>query len=122
MRTNDYEKAKSECWRLLCNSCIIKGATRDCFDTIFDRAYQLGKAHTQSANGFANERLQVAAMAMQGILSNSDLITDSLRVYERKYGKYTADLCVAVANVAVVCTDTLITEINKPKNETDKED
>ena len=105
--TNDYEKAKSECWRLLCDSCIIKGATSDCFHIIFDRAYQLGKAHAQPANGLANERLQVAAMAMQGLLASGD---------------YTAAKIDRVMKLAVLYADALLTQLNKPTNETNSED
>ena len=114
--TNDYKKAKSECWRLLCDSCVIKGATRDCFNVIFERAYRLGKAHAQPANGLVNERLQVAAMAMQGALSNQSFLNNvctGLTTAEEIYSQ--------VASVCVSYADALLTELNNQENETNSE-
>ena len=124
--TNDYEKAKQECR----NECFddflkITGWSKDrvpddadyvfqfLFDVIFDRAYQLGKAHSQLANGLANERLQVATAAMQGILSNS--------TFARALGYQSVEaddeefLYKTTAEGAVHFADALITELNKEK-------
>ena len=51
-------------------------------------------------------RMMIAAMAMQGLLSSGD---------------YTTAKIDRVMKLAVEYADALLTELNKPKNETDKE-
>ena len=131
--TNDYEKAKQECQ----NECYDKflktaGWTKEqvpeevnltfnfLFEIIFNRAYQLGKAYTQPVNGLANERLQVAAMAMQGLLSNSTWMSILARGYCQEYDNdkdASAALVRETVSSSLEITDALLTELNKPTNE-----
>lgn len=96
METNDYEKAKQEC-RNECFEKFLKttGWTKEqvtddvnlafnyLFEIIFKRAYQLGKEHAESDRDaemlkthlkvehyLSEKRIQLAGMAMQGILAN----------------------------------------------------
>lgn len=68
----------------------------------FKDGYQLGKAHTQIGTDRPHERTMIAAMAMQGLLASG-----------MKKG---------IVARAIELTDSLIYQLNKPKNETDKED
>ena len=94
MDNNDYEKAKSECWEKV--PLII--SPKNAFEFGFHSAWHHPKAHAQPVNGLANERLQVAAMAMQGILAS------------RQTGGW-----VSVAKRAVSYADELLTELTKEK-------
>ena len=96
--TNDYEKAKQECWEKV--PLII--SPKNAFEFGFHSAWHHPK-------GLVNERLQVAAMAMQGLLSN-------------EYGFQFNDKDVAkspenVAEAAVMFADALLNELNKKNNE-----
>ena len=51
------------------------------------------------------ERRMIAAMAMQGIMSNPKLVRDTPTIQER----------MDLARAARVCADTLIAELNKNK-------
>lgn len=97
MTNNDYEKAKQECWE-----SSPYDMEQEAFNYVFNRAYQLGKEHAQPTNRLVNERLQVAAMAMQGLLANGIIRSIEL-----------------VAKSAVSYADTLLTELNEGKNDTD---
>ncbi len=95
--TNDYEKAKQECWEKYASAFDIQGSIpNEAFNWVFKRGYQLGKAHFQPANGLVNERLQVAAMAMQGILATGH-----------------SNSAGFIAEKAVRYADALLTELNK---------
>ena len=97
---------------------------RRVFNFAFDRAYQLGKSHAQPANGLANERLQVAAMAMQGLLSNSSWMSNLVRGYSQEYDndKDAEEALVReIASCSLEITDALLTELNKPNNEKDNQ-
>ena len=111
--TNNYEKAKEDCWREWTYdastgmSLSELAEARRVFNFAFDRAYQLGKAYTQPVNGLTNERLQVAAMAMQGILSNECLIT----MNDERVNKSPENVAIA----AIKYADALLTKFNKEK-------
>lgn len=98
--TNDYEKTKSECWEKV--PLII--SPKNAFEFGFHSAWHHPKAHTQPANGLknglVNERLQVAAMAMQGILTTGQ-----------------SNSAEFVAQKAVALADALINELNKENND-----
>ena len=77
----------------------------DIFDFVFDRAYQLGKSHAHPANWLTNERLQVAAMAMQGLLSNMN----GFQLNNKDVAKSPENVAIA----SVLYADALLTELNK---------
>ena len=99
--TNDYEKAKQECWEKV--PLII--SPKNAFEFGFHSAWYHPKSPPQPANGLANERLQVAAMAMQGLLSN----VNGFKINNKDVDKSPEN----VASVAVLYADALLTELNK---------
>ena len=103
--TNDYEKAKSECWEKV--PLII--SPKNAFEFGFHSAWHHPKANAQPANGLVNERLQVAAMAMQGLLSN----INGFQLGNKDVPKSPENVAMA----AVLYADALLTELNKPTNE-----
>ena len=130
MDNNDYEKAKEDCWREWTYdarsgmSLSELAEARRVFNFAFDRAYQLGKALAQPANGLVNERLQVAAIAMQGILASPSIMaatTVSLQTEAAKQGmalqnEEVSELTInAMAAMAVQSADALLTELEKEK-------
>ena len=117
--TNDYEKAKQECWKKYASAFDIQGSIpNEAFNWVFKQGYQLGTAHAQLANGLANERLQVAAMAMQGILSNAELSGALCKLSQKTHD--VTKFYEGVADGAVRLADALLTELNKPKDELEK--
>lgn len=73
MTDNDLLAAKQECWNAMCAEILRPEmpiemlSRREAFDFAFDYAYKLGMK--QLENRLANERLQVAAMALPGIIT-----------------------------------------------------
>lgn len=109
MPTNDYQSAKDRCWvewlhdtgaRYLDSEqiALIKNA--------FDRAYQLGTAHAQSTSQSANLRLHLAAMAMQGLLSNPH----GFQFDDQDVSKSPEN----VAEAALMYADALLAQLNQP--------
>lgn len=110
MDNNDYEKAKSECWEKV--PLII--SPKNAFEFGFHSAWHHPKAYTQPVNGLANERLQVAAMAMQGLLSSNVWMKAIMRETELSNGSTDdSNVIPLIATMAVTITNTLLTELNK---------
>ena len=105
--TNDYEKAKQECFEKL--PLII--SPNNAFEFGFHSAWHIQEENYTGTKRLyehhSDERTMRAAMAMQGLLSSGD---------------YTTAKIDRVMKLAVEYADALLTELNKPKNETDKED
>lgn len=119
---NDYERMKQECWNALYNdklryeTQIEQVSRKEVFDYVFDRAFQLGKTHAAKESYepikmpivqlpepqfIPSVRLQVAAMAMQGLVANGKLCSEE-----------------HIAKKAVAIADALLNELNKENNDT----
>ena len=125
--TNDYEKARQECWDKIVEILPImtrKGLDKvwETFDSVLDRAYQLGmehaeadrdaeilKTHLRIERYLGEKRLQVAAMAMQGLLATNAQFQEDVKVVELTTS--------TIAKLSVGYADALLTELNKPKDE-----
>lgn len=139
--TNDYDKAKQECkeaFRKESDNLMTRSEER-AINFAFDRAYQLGKAHSEDSNfadchlsarsvdlernsklvnQLVNERLQVASMAMQGLLANATWLTKLTSGYANEYDNdqdAAQALLRDVTSTAVEFADALIAEVNKEK-------
>ena len=130
--TNDYEKAKQECWEQYWASAkvIFKGdaaktVCEDAFSNAFSNAYQLGKeqaeadrdaeilkTHLRVERYLGEKRLQVAAMAMQGLLSNQQ----GFQIDNEEVPKSVENVAIA----AVAYANALIEQLNR--KEYDAED
>jgi len=101
----DYEKAKAEVWEeyhehVVCN--------RYWFDNIFARAYHLGRAHAADHIPDATKKVDraiIAAMAMQGLLSNTKSIYIDGETAEKSPEN--------VAKIAAMFADALLAELGK---------
>ena len=102
MDYNEYEKGMDDCWDKYMEMLTQEIDTRDLpnagevFEFVFERAYQLG---------MASQRLQVAAMAMQGLLSNEH----GFQFNNKDVAKSPEN----VASAAVLYADALLTELNR---------
>lgn len=73
MTDNDLLAAKQECWNAMCAEILRPEmpiemlSRREVFDFAFDHAYKLGMK--QLKNKLANERLQVASMALPSVIT-----------------------------------------------------
>lgn len=72
----------------------------------FERATEMARQFTEALSE-KNARQQIAAMAMQGILSNSEIIVNALTNEDKKK--------LAIESVSIA--DALIAELNKKKDE-----
>lgn len=115
MTNNDYEKAEKRSYKEYQTSELRKAVAEPnewlAHKAGFMDGYELGRAHTQPANKLENERLQVAAMAMQGLLSNEHGFQFN--------NKDVAKTPENVAEAAVMFADALLIELNKENNDTD---
>lgn len=138
MEQTDYEKAKAEAWAAFYDK-DLKGRPRpqweqidnkQVFDYAFDVAYRYGvwcgmeKARTGSnSDHFPDatrkvDRAMIAAMAMQGILSNQDLLlalNDQVNTNKAK-GNNTS-LATIVARESICYADALIAELGENEEE-----
>lgn len=115
MINKDYEKAKQGCWNALYNdklryeTQIEQVSRKEVFDYVFDRAYQLGKAHAEADRNaeilkthlqvehyLSENRIQLAGMAMQGLVANGKLNSEE-----------------HIAKKAVAIADALLNELNE---------
>lgn len=106
MTDNEYLAAKQECWnalyvkKLRYETQIEQVSRREVFDFAFDHAYKLGKE--QLENRLANDRLQVAAMALPSVITMNG---QSANQYQR------------AAQMALNYADTLLHESESPTEE-----
>lgn len=123
----DYEKARAECWKELCDKTAANSSlgdtTKSAFDFIFLQAYRYGRwvameeakkvarpdllSNSEQLNLFRDDtkklRAQAAIAAMQGLLSNPDITT--------RYETVLND----AAHDAVVAVNYLFAELDKTK-------
>lgn len=127
MTQPEYDQQKRECWEEYLSEHKTT-YTQTAFDYAFDRAYSLGKQEKDAdvpkkaesgSHSFSHilkdsfrdhNRLHIAAMAMQGILSNAD----RMKKYEYVATEPPcAELAVVVARKALRYADALISECKK---------
>jgi len=79
----------------------------------FKKGYELGKAHATKKV----DRTMIAAMAMQGLLSNFAWMTEKIEYIRRRYKddvkKAAEVLKHEIAEEAVECADALLAELEK---------
>lgn len=138
MIQEEYEQKRRECWKKyceahpLCNTPVM----RMNFDWTFSRAYALGKREKDAKadefseplkenhytnreivddiirKGFeGNNRLHIAAMALQGIISNSDLYQYYIESWINSNS--TKPIRQVLAEVSLKVADALIEEARK---------